>query len=83
MAQNILGKDEVNTFQNAVEDYFKCYTNYYAVFNTIHDLQDELKRPDINFVCKKQLSALRSEGSKVGFKEIIGSSKPQYRQKLL
>jgi len=69
---------EQNQFQNALENYVRCYNNYFGIFNSINDLKNEIERPDLNFVCKKQLTALRSEAANVGFKEMIGISPMQY-----
>lgn len=67
-----------NKFQDAMEDYNRCYSHYFRAYNNIDSLKEEIVRPDINDVCKRYLTTLRSASSDMGFKELIGRTPSKY-----
>jgi hypothetical protein len=61
-----------NPWLIATSYYSNCIQRYFAVFNNKLDLEEELKRTDINTVCKKELNYLKSVAPEIGYKEVLG-----------
>lgn len=52
--------DDINPISITLKFYVECLTNYFNNFKTTKDLEEELKREDINTVCLKELQEFRS-----------------------
>ena len=61
-----------NPWLIATSYYSDCIQIYFSVFNKKLDLEEELKRTDINTVCKKELNYLKSVAPEIGYKEVLG-----------
>lgn len=72
---NVYSEQSRNPLQDSIEDFTLCYNEYFTAFKTVSDLKEELARPDVNFVCKKQLNSLKSQVSSAGMKEVLGHTR--------
>lgn len=71
-------KNEEHFWFKSIDNYVSCYQRYYQLFNTVQELEGELKREDINTVCKRELNDLRKNVPLVRYKEIIAPSNNEF-----
>lgn len=68
-----IGPNEVNPWLIATKYYTECVDRWVNTFPSKKDLLEELKRSDINTVCKKELGYLRELAPTIRYKEVLGS----------
>jgi hypothetical protein len=61
-----------NPWFYATKAYGECYKRYFGLFNNWKDWEEEIQRPEINTVCRKELLDLRAASQYIGYKEVAG-----------
>lgn len=74
MEQNTLDYfwSEKNAWYSANKNMSLCFNRFFFAFPTPKDWEEELKRTDINTVCKKELDELRSSSKNLNYRQVMG-----------
>ena len=66
---------EYSPLHDTTEKFGQCYSRYFSIFKNLNSLEEEMLRPDVNTVCKKELNNLRAASKYLGYKDVAGYKK--------
>lgn len=66
---------EYSPMYETTQKFGQCYARYFSIFNNMKSLEEEILRPDVNTVCKKELENLRAASKYLGYKDVAGYKK--------